>query len=749
MARTLRDGSAWHSWNMLNPTLKQEISDLYRKLRDVIPGFKPRRSQAQMIGAIARALHADAPFIAIEAPTGTGKSLGYLLSAVPTALATDKTLIIATATVGLQEQLIDREIPAFKKATGLDFTAVLAKGRRRYLCARNLSLLVGTDTAQQALGLDDDGATASWSRMPRDGEVEAVAKLMESFDNRAWDGDMDRMPVGVADDLRAMMTTSAGGCSRNKCAYYKGCPLMAARKQIKEADVVVANMDLLIAELMMVRTAEAPEDEEASGAATTEGESKEEKESSGVILPHPTTCIYVIDEGHHLASKLIEHGGARVSLDSSHRWLKRIAALMKHAYGVSGKDKIGTMTLHEGIGMVNELRSDMSQWQERVASMWTPDATDAHAAWRAPNGTLPDEWVDAAQASKETVEHVGRWAAAVRRTVLSGADKGDKARDVMARELGMAIERLTEHFMLWRMWATPSGEGEVPRARWVELDEGRHFVVRASCVEASGLLRILLWERAAGVVLTSATLTVGGDFRRLRQKLGMPEDAETIQLESPFDLAAQGRIEVPFMRSLPQDNEGHAAEVAQWLSGHLDWNAGNLVLFTARKKMEAVISKLPADCQKKILVQGRGNRDDLLREHRSNIEQGQGSTLIGMYQLGEGLDLPGRLCETVVVTSLPFSVPTDPVGATYAEWLESKGRNPFAEVSVPDATRVLIQFCGRLIRTEEDSGRVVLLDRRIVTKAYGSRMLNALPPFERQIERRAPADPVETRNRAS
>ena len=119
------------------------------------------------------------------------------------------------------------------------------------------------------------------------------------------------------------------------------------------------------------------------------------------------------------------------------------------------------------------------------------------------------------------------------------------------------------------------------------------------------------------------------------------------------------------------------------------------------------------------------------------IEAGKGSTLFGLASFGEGLDLPGKLCETVVITQLPFAVPTDPVGATYAEWLESRGRNPFIEVSIPEATRLLTQYCGRLIRNETDHGRIVLLDRRVVTKRYGSGMLKALPPFQRVIERTA------------
>jgi ATP-dependent DNA helicase DinG len=134
-----------------------------------------------------------------------------------------------------------------------------------------------------------------------------------------------------------------------------------------------------------------------------------------------------------------------------------------------------------------------------------------------------------------------------------------------------------------------------------------------------------------------------------------------------------------------------------------------------------------------VRAQGSRAKAILLAEHAKDIEDGTGSTLFGLASFGEGLDLPGKLCQTVVITQLPFAVPTDPVGATWAEWLESQGRNPFFEVSVPHATRLLIQYCGRLIRNETDTGRVVLLDRRIVARRYGAQMLNALPPFQRQV----------------
>ena len=238
-------------------------------------------------------------------------------------------------------------------------------------------------------------------------------------------------------------------------------------------------------------------------------------------------------------------------------------------------------------------------------------------------------------------------------------------------------------------------------------------------------------------MLTSATLSAGGNFRGFADAVGLPDDAVTLSLPSPFDLAGQARLEIPAMRTLPDAREAHADEISAWLAANLDWDAGNLVLFTSRAKLERVLQKLPIAQVRKVRAQGSLGKSQLVAEHCADVEAGKGSTLFGLASFGEGLDLPGKLCETVVITQLPFAVPTDPVGATYAEWLESCGRNPFIEVSVPDATRLLTQYCGRLIRNETDHGRIVLLDRRVVTKRYGSGMLRALPPFRQVIEKTA------------
>ncbi|TAM21034.1 MAG: ATP-dependent DNA helicase DinG, partial [Rhodanobacter sp.] len=412
----------------------------------------------------------------------------------------------------------------------------------------------------------------------------------------------------------------------------------------------------------------------------------------------------------------------------------RLGRQVHAAYSLTDKEVLGKLTLDVGDAKLQELSDALEELEKTIRLGWLPDPGENEPMYRGSLGQLPEAWVEHARMLSLLTGEVQRWLTAVRRAIVEMTD-GGPTQEALSRELGMALERIGKQAACWRAWASDDPDNAPPLARWVTLGSDQQLVCHASAVSAGGLLRTVLWGNASGVVLTSATLSAGGNFRGFADAVGLPDDAVTLSLPSPFDLSAQARLEVPLMRSMPDAREEHAQEISDWLAEYLDWDAGNLVLFTSRAKLDRVLQRLPIDKVRKVRAQGSLAKAQLLAEHSADIESGKGSTLFGLASFGEGVDLPGKLCETVVITQLPFAVPTDPVGATYAEWLESRGRNPFIEVSVPEATRLLTQYCGRLIRNETDTGRIVLLDRRVVTKRYGAGMLRALPPFERVIER--------------
>jgi ATP-dependent DNA helicase DinG len=700
---------------MLTDDTKESIRAAYTRLKEGLPGFRARASQGKMIAEVAKALAVEGGAAVIEAPTGTGKSMAYLIAGVEVARAQKKKLLIATATIALQEQLVQRDIPLYLKLNGREAKVALAKGRGRYLCPRNLAMASNSlqDTAQMGLGFEAD--LALWSKPPAERDKQVLAKLAGAFDRHEWDGDMDNAPETPGDLLRAMITTSAGGCTGRKCGQFMACPFFAARRAVGDADIIVANQDLVLADLTM------PREEDGFG---------------GVILPKPDEVLYIFDEGHHVPSKAIDRGAAEVHMSVTVRQLSRLGRQIHAAYSLTDKEVIGKLSLDAGDEKLQELSDALEELEKDIRLHWLPSPADDEPMYRGSLGQLPESWVEHARVLYVFTGEMERWVGAVRRAVLEMTESGP-TNEALSRELGMALERIDRQLRTWRAWSSEDREGGPPLARWVTMSGDQQLVCHASSVSAGGLLRSVLWENASAVVMTSATLSAGGNFRTFADAVGLPDGAVTLSLPSPFNLAAQARLEVPALRAMPDAREEHAQEISDWLAANLDWGAGNLVLFTSRAKLDRVLQKLPIECVRKVRAQGSLGKAQLVAEHIVDVEAGKGSTLFGLASFGEGLDLPGKLCETVVITQLPFAVPTDPVGATYAEWLESRGRNPFIEVTVPDATRLLTQYCGRLIRTETDHGRIVLLDRRVVTKRYGERMLNALPPFARAIERAA------------
>ncbi len=699
----------------LDAGLKEAIRASYDRLKGSLPGFRPRAAQGQMIAAVARALAHDKASVVVEAPTGTGKSMAYLVAGLAIAQAHRKRLIVSTATIALQEQLVSRDIPAFLTATGGIAKVVLAKGRQRYACTRNLNELAHSDGELPQGGFDfgpDLWQSATWPRRPREGEPKQVAELLQQLLDGRWDGDLDRPPMVIAEDTRSLLTTSAGGCANRRCAFLQQCPFVHARNALRDADIVVANHDLVLADLMLGM------DEDGSG---------------GVLLPAPQDSLYVFDEAHHLAAKAIDRGSAEVHLPDAIRRTARLAGPLRAVFASSGKERIGRLTADEIDTTLQQLEVLLDGLQRDIVQRWQPDPTDRDPLWRASLGQIPEEWRLWAESLNTHTTNLLRWLPSALKMLLESTAPLER-REAIARELGMARERLERQHALWFLWSLQESGEHAPTARWIAPGHDGGLVCHASAVSAAPVLKRVLWPQAAGVVLTSATLSLGGDFRALNAQLGVPAHAETLSLASPFQLAEQARLEVPRLAALPDDREAHVREVVAWLEAHLDWQQGNLVLFTSRQKLDATLSALSTICRLRVKAQGSQSKAALLAAHSAAIASGLGSTLFGLASFGEGLDLPGTLCETVVITQLPFAVPTDPVEATWAEWLESRGRNAFVEVSVPHATRTLTQYCGRLIRSENDSGRIVILDRRLVEKRYGAGILRALPPFRRCIE---------------
>lgn len=689
----------------LNDELKAGIRDAYAKLQANTPGFSTRRSQSQMIGVVSRALSHSGGVGVVEAPTGVGKSLGYLTAGVPIALATKKKLVISTGTVALQSQLVERDIPNFLKATGIEATVALAKGRTRYLCTRNAAEAHG-DGAQEGMFEDEQPL---FDRPLAPIEMDLAQSLSKAFLEGRWNGDLDNAPETISNTLRSRITTPASGCAGRKCAYSAQCAVLRSRNTVREAQIVVTNHALLLSALSI-------------------GES----DNGQPLIAPPSDMLLVLDEGHHIGNVAIDQGAASLALDEMAKRTGRLQVLIAASYRAVDKDKLGNLLPNEAIEAAAKVSKQLKAFRDVIERSWRPDPSAQEPMWRAPNGRLPEIWMPEIEAIADDTRALFNWAHAALTQVAKGKPE-DAARERLQRNLGMALEMIEQQHNLWTGWRREDKDGQPPTARWITLSRDGDLVLHGSPVSAANVLRKLLWDEVDSVVMTSATLTGGGDFQALAIDNGIPAEAEMVSLASPFDLPNQAQLIVPAFPVTPDDKEGHPKEIAKYLVKELDWDKGSIVLFTSRWKMEKVAELMPAAQRRQVLVQGETAKQKMIDEHLRRTSAGEGSVLFGLNSFGEGLDLPGEACTTVVITQVPFAVPTDPQTSTLSEWFESRGLNAFNLIAIPHALRTLTQFSGRLIRTSTDTGRVIILDSRLLTRRYGKRIIDSLPPFKRVI----------------
>lgn len=712
----------------LSADVKAEIRDALDRIKRTTPGFRDRPSQRKLIAEAARTLsgfYGDRRILVAEAPTGTGKSIGYMLGAIPVAKALDKRIIISTGTVALQEQLVNRDIPTLQERSGLEFSFVLAKGRGRYACNRNLAELSGSDARQESLDLNDDVDVAAWPFNPSDEQRNLVYEMEASLKTDSWSGDLDEWGGTVDDDIRRLIVTSHGGCLGRSCPHIYKCGFHSARSDMKKADVIVANHDLVMSDMRL---------------------------GGGAILPPQDESIYLFDEAHHLPDVALSHGAAetnmRMTVDSIGKMRKAFGEALGALKGEGNKAKDAADKFKD---LSEELKVSLREASLYLESNF-PDLKENKfrrknepEVWRFPNGQIP-EGFDAlskniAVPSGKLTDMMGTVLDAAREGLKKGLIDAPIANRV-GKHLSFYRDRMEMVSKTWEMMTEEDSKGQPPTARWISRMPGNRrkapgdLLASCSPTSAARKLRYSIWDQAAGVILASATLSAMGRFNHFAERAGlnMRDGTQYLRLPSPFDYQANGELVIPNMWSEPSRPEEHTSEVISLLNAQIAQDSGNLVLFSARKQMMEVAEQISDEIKGIVLVQGELSKTEILDRHKSAIDSGKGSVIFGLASFSEGVDLPGKLCEHVFIAKLPFSVPDSPVDATYSEWLQSIGRNPFMEISVPEACTKLVQACGRLIRTETDHGRIVLLDRRVVTKRYGNQILNSLPPFRRIIE---------------
>ena len=691
-------------------------------------------SMAQL-GKAQSADAGDAPtrcIAVIQAGTGVGKSLAYCAPAIAIALARGTRVVISTATVALQEQLVNKDLPLLAAQMEQPFNFALAKGRGRYVCKLKLERLAGQGSEHAEpdddLFPDDDAAPSAPLNEAR---VQLYKSMADALARSQWDGDRDSLDGQPDASLWRPVAAEASSCTGRHCPVFGECSYFEARKALVGAQVIVVNHDLLLASL---------------GAR---------------VLPELDNCLLVLDEAHHLPATALEQFACRMDL-SRLGWIDRLAS---RALRVGTLLEVGEIadipqqasSLRQALQALERLTLDAYGPELRgevgEARRWSRPGETAPIRHRPARGVLAAQLqAPLAEVSAHAADYLDSLRAIAKALRAALRDTPLEARRLAAlyAQIGMLAPRLEEvHATAALLQQAPAeGETSVPAAKWFTLatnggtsgtsgTSGDFLVLHAhaSPVLPGNALRQQLWGVVRGAVLTSATLTSCGSFDFFLRESGLWGDdaATTLEVASPFDYAAQGTLVLAETRADPKHADSFVPEMVHALLEDLTRvRAGALVLFTSREQMRQAVDALASHMRASVLVQNQLPRPQLLARHRERVAAGQPSIIFGMQSFGEGLDLPGALCESVFITKLPFAPPDDPVGEARAEWLRAVGRDPFSELVVPATALRLAQWAGRAIRSEDDQAHVYCYDKRLSRTGYGQRLLSGLPAFTRE-----------------
>jgi len=629
-----------------------------------LAGFEYRPQQEVMAEAVAEALVTRSHLV-VEAPTGVGKTLAYLIPAVLYALGAHRKAIVSTYTKNLQEQILNHDIPIARTVLGKEFNAVLLKGRRNYLCPTRLQhLLISTTSLFDAEGSKQVQAIAAWATRTRDGDLESLG-----FPPRP--------------DIWDMVCSEKDVCSSKRCGSH--CFFQQAKERVRDAHLVIMNHALFFT-LMAIQGNEERYIFDNDFVIFDEAHTLEGVAGAGVGKNLPR---YQVLAAIH---KLFNPRTKRGLLADQERDIKHLCELVEQE-ATTFFDSVYRAAAALAARPGDHGGSTMPAQQLRIrAPHIVPNTLDIHLA------DLQSQLHTLAERSDDEQMKLE----------LSAAEQSLCEAQVLIREF---LEQKSEGFTYWVEFAGTTGE---------------NVTLCTSPTDIGAVLGPMLFREGTSAILTSATLTVSGSLDYFLRRIGA-QDVKGIVLDSPFDHMRQMRLRIA--RSIAEpDTESYAAGLPYWILRSVHESGGRaLVLFTSNVLMNAVASKLSEEFEKEgfpLLVQGANRqRSRLLEEFRRNIR----SVLFGLDSFWMGIDVPGEALEHVIITRLPFSVPSHPLIEARIELIAQRGGNAFMEYTLPEAVLKFRQGVGRLLRSRTDKGLVTVLDSRIITKRYGRVFLSSIP----------------------
>ena len=650
-------------------------------LSGAVSGYQPRQGQQELAEAVADNLSRDGILLA-EAGTGTGKTFAYLLPL----LASGRKGLVSTATRNLQEQIYGKDLPLVRKVLGSVSRVALLKGRRNYLCHHHYHQY-----------LDDDCTTAADKQQRR---------AIEHFFDTTADGDLVGLKE-VAEDapVLARITSTIENCLGRDCAFYEECYLQKARQKAKEADVVVINHHLLLADFAL--------------------------KSEGFAEILPDIQAIVIDEAHHLPQTAIHFLGDRFSA-------RQLLGFINDGEHAALQEAPDALELREC------LRDLKLQNSKILLTVRQPAETRLDEEQLA---ALPDFWMEL----RRLAELLARFQSQLNTQKMRGKllahlyGRGQDLQKLIAAFLAQAPVVEDENAAKRDNHALQDEDAvgqdndaaqdeslasePTPRAVWLDVDP-RHYTLCSVPVNAAGRFATWIANSNASWAFLSATLAVNGNFAHYARELGL-RDYQSLLLASPFDFRHQALLYHP--EGLPDPNHPQYNDaLIQAVLPVLARSKGRaFLLFTSYRAMHDAERALQ-DSGYHLLVQGRAGKNALLADFRRH----DNAVLLATSSFWEGVDVRGDRLVCVVIDKLPFTAPNDPVARARHRLLTDKGLSPFIHDTLPQAIITLKQGVGRLIRDRGDYGVLVLADPRLTRKNYGTTFLNSLPPMTktRKIE---------------
>ena len=663
-------------------------------LGQIMDGYEPRPQQIEMARKVAESLMDEKPLV-VEAGTGTGKSLAYLVPGALWAIANEKKVIVSTHTRALQGQLLHSDLPLLNKG-GLKVKTAVLQGRGNYVCKRRLALT------------DEEDKDA--------GDRSALEALLD-WEQSTADGSRSDIPFQLDPTLWDRVLSDSDLSLRVRCPHYAECHYYQARRKASASHIVVVNHALLLADLRL------------------------RAEIGRGVLPRYDRVI--IDEAHHLEDSatgavtrqltaLAVRRAATPLLDAKRRRGALTRLLAHHGGNGSALEPDDRDKLQVGVAVADAILKDllrnietmMAQIAEHglgaddTARRWT-DADEDTELWR--TAIAPDVAMVASEIEVAT-EHLD----AIEALFADVRVSEDKAQPLL--DMRRAHRRLKSHSEIARKFL----EFRRDWCRWIDRARTRKGVRTAQLnvapIAVAGTLKEILWEPIPGAVNTSATLSVAGRFKWWQSRHGL-DDPETALFPSPFDHAKQAILALP--RDLPEPNAPDYLRLSaeMIIEAVKISDGGAFVLCTSHRAVRYYSDALRRGLGRTwpLATQGEAARTILLDRFRQNRR----AVLIGTDSFWEGVSVQGDGLRLVIIPRLPFRVPTDPLRLARHEAIANRGGDPFMAYSLPEAVIKLRQGYGRLIRSHTDIGAVLLMDRRIHERRYGHIMMRSLPPARR------------------